>query len=151
MAYSIKYLTQCYFLQIIISLFHFAQLKKKILHMQLHLKKETSYPLEWFQMKRHGFKSISNSDKRLAHTVKGWAQNRGLFDRKFKIVRIGRFWRFLCHWTRKICAISWVFIKNSRHKNSAYQLTQNSNVDWNFYSKFGKISNIEWAPQIKMD
>ena len=26
--------------------------------------------LEWFQMKRHGFKSISNSDKRLAHTVR---------------------------------------------------------------------------------
>ena len=61
--------------------------------------------------------------------LKGWAQNRGLFDRKFKIVRIGRFWRFLCHWTRKICGISWVIIKNSQHKNSAHQLTQNSNVD----------------------
>ena len=32
MAYSIKYLTQCYFLQIIISLFHFAQLKKDSTH-----------------------------------------------------------------------------------------------------------------------
>ena len=92
-----------------------------------------------------------NSTRYLWSIVKGWAQNRGLFDRKFKIVRIGRFWRLLCHWTRKICGISWVIIKNSRHKNSAYQLTQNSNVDWNFYSKFGKISNIEWAPQIKMD
>ena len=26
--------------------------------------------------------------------IKGWAQNRGLFESKFKIVRIGRFWHF---------------------------------------------------------
>ena len=42
--------------------------------------------------------------------LKGWAQNRGLFDRMIQIVRIGRFrrfWRFLCKmeckWIQKIC------------------------------------------------
>ena len=30
-------------------------------------------------------------------------------------------------------------------------MTQNSNADWNFYSKFQKISDMEWAPEIKMD
>ena len=28
--------------------------------------------------------------------IKGWAQNSGLFDRKFNIVRIRLFWRFQC-------------------------------------------------------
>ena len=28
--------------------------------------------------------------------LKGWAQNRGLFDSKFNIVRIRLFWRFQC-------------------------------------------------------
>ena len=37
--------------------------------------------------------------------LKGGPQNRGLFDRKFKMDRIGRFWRFQRDWTRKICGI----------------------------------------------
>ena len=36
--------------------------------------------------------SISKNSKK----IKGWAQNRGLFDRKFNIVRIRLFWRFQC-------------------------------------------------------
>ena len=42
----------------------------------------------------------------LQSNVKGWAQNRGLFDCRFKIVRIVRFWQFQRHWTRKICGIA---------------------------------------------
>ena len=41
------------------------------------------------------------------HTyVKGCAENRRLFDRKFKIVRIGRFWLIQRVQTQKICEIS---------------------------------------------
>ena len=30
-------------------------------------------------------------------------------------------------------------------------LTQNSNAVWNFFSKMGEISDIDWAQYIKMD
>ena len=43
--------------------------------------------------------------------IKGGPQNRRLFVRKFKIVRIGRFWRFQRVWSRKICGIVWVINK----------------------------------------
>ena len=65
--------------------------------------------------------------------VKGWAQNRALFDRKFKIVRIGRFWRFQRDWMRKICGIAWVYKKYIYNENSGLQLTFNSNSVGNFY------------------
>ena len=44
--------------------------------------------------------------------IKGGPQNRGIFDRKFKIVRIGQFWRFKRDWMWKICGIVWVSKKN---------------------------------------
>ena len=37
--------------------------------------------------------------------LKGGPQKGELLDRKFKIVRIGRFWRFQRDWTRTICGI----------------------------------------------
>ena len=30
-------------------------------------------------------------------------------------------------------------------------MTQNSNAVWNFFSKMGEISDIDWAQYIKMD
>ena len=38
--------------------------------------------------------------------IKGAPQNRGLFDREFKIVRIGGFWQFQCDLMRKMCRIA---------------------------------------------
>ena len=43
--------------------------------------------------------------------VKGGPQNRALFDRKLKIVRIGRFWRFKC----------WLDAENMRNCMSCQQ------------------------------
>ena len=69
-------------------------------------------------MSRHSHEFIS---------LKGWAQNRGLFEHKFRIVRIRQFWRFQRDWTRKICGISWVCKKTICNENSGAQLTSNSN------------------------
>ena len=75
--------------------------------------------------------------------LKGWAQNRGLFERKFKIVKIGRFER---DWTRKICGISCACKKTICNGNSGHQLALNSNSGKNFYSKFQKS-----FPKLNMD
>ena len=71
--------------------------------------------------------------------IKGWAQNRGLFDCKFRIVRIGQFWRSQRHWTQKICGIAWVCKKTIFNENPSPQLSLNSNSVGNFYSKITKV------------
>ena len=71
--------------------------------------------------------------------LKGCAQNRGLFERKFRIVRIGRFWQFQRDWMRKICGISWACKKTICNGISGPQLTSNTNSVENFYSKFTKV------------
>ena len=70
---------------------------------------------------------------------KGCAQKRGLFEHKFRIVRIGRFWRFQRDWMRKICGISWACKKTICNGISGPQLTSNTNSVENFYSKFTKV------------
>ena len=78
--------------------------------------------------------------------LKGGPQNRGIFDREFKILRIGRFWRFQRYWTQKICGILWVINKKLQNDHSTCQLTYNSNAVWKFPQKFQKyLTCYNWV------
>ena len=86
--------------------------------------------------------------------IKGWPQNRGLFEYKFKVVRIGRFSRFQRFWTRKICGISWVINKKFRNEKKSVSWLKNQHGCETFFSKISKMSEIsemDWAQHIKMD
>ena len=62
-------------------------------------------PLLFHDVGTRKFKMSRKPDHFLTFALKGGPQKGGLLDRKFKIVRIGRFWRFQRDWTRKICGI----------------------------------------------
>ena len=59
----------------------------------------------------------------LLRIVMPWAANRRLFNRKFKIVRIGKFWRIQRGLTQNICEIVWVCKKTIWNENSGPQTT----------------------------
>ena len=64
--------------------------------------------------------------------LKGASENRRNVKRDFSIVRIGQFQPFWRVRTQKTCGISWVIIKKLWNENSVCQLTQISNLVWNF-------------------